>query len=248
VRDKNTGRVLGTVGIASYPVDHKNIAEAVFNEIADANLDNNIKVTHYLSRDGIRYKCSILLKDYVMEPKVGDPAGLVLVFETALTAVKAYRDHCEWLRYWCANGCASIDHHLSTRAKHTKNFDIDFLAGRFVNAPSYYMEDEEKFKKMIETSIERPEVEELFSKTIANSPQRGKPDNVNQKLLTTLMGNYDDEARQQGESLWSVYNAMTNWYTHHPMKKDADFISTNSRRRNDVIKVMESDNWKRLAA
>ena len=162
----------------------------------------------------------------------------------------------------CYNSLVDGDKLAYIYGRHTKNFSIDGFAAKVRTAADYISsEGTDKMRKWYHTNVPRHAVVHMFENTLAkkidNVTTKNKP---NQTALASLMKTFDKENQHlhgnalygrytyhQEGSLWSAYNAATEWSTHINTGTDAP-QNTRIIRETKVKKMLNSSSWKELEA
>lgn len=156
-------------------------------------------------------------------------------------------------RLWCLNGCTNSAFKLGFYAKHTKSISSDEKIANMINSMGLMVEafnnDEEKFRRWIETPVSRGEAKELFSKTIAFAPKAVKVNNEyfnhSLRVMEDLQDRTDQNFAQVGHNLWGVYNTATAWATHIG-DTTGKVHNVERTRESKVASMLNSDHWKKI--
>ena len=200
-----------------------------------------------------------------------DGTGLVVpqfVFRTSHNRTWANNGMMGLFRAFCYNTLVSGDKLAYVYGRHTKGFDaVSF--GAKIRAASEYISGEglTKMKGWYNTEVDREDAIDLFTKTLAKRFDNVKRKNVaNKVMLSNLMKTFDNENRhvhgkglyekygtQMKGSLWTAYQAATDWSTHTSSKNPKMYNTTgihNKRvlREDAVKKMLVSPAWLELEA
>jgi len=200
-----------------------------------------------------------------------DGTGLVVpqfVFRTSHNRTWANNGMMGLFRAFCYNTLVSGDKLAYVYGRHTKGFDaVSF--GAKIRAASEYISGEglTKMKGWYNTEVHRDDAIDLFTKTLAKRFDNVKRKNVaNKVMLSNLMKTFDNENRhvhgkglyekygtQVKGSLWTAYQAATDWSTHTSSRNPKMYNTTgihNKRvlREDAVKKMLVSPTWLELEA
>jgi len=154
----------------------------------------------------------------------------------------ALRSHAGAIDFFCTNGMISGEFQ-STYNKHTSGLVVSGIDRGIERALETFAADQLKWKRWSETPVKHQAAMDLF-KELANS----------EKLRDNLNAQYLRETDTRGNTLWSVYSAMTFYASH----ADGDFklratteqqdtvASTMLNRELNVARWIESPAWKQL--
>jgi hypothetical protein len=154
----------------------------------------------------------------------------------------ALRIHSGAIDFFCTNGIISGEHQSSYN-KHTSGLIVAGVDRIIERALETFASNQTKWKQWTETPIKHSAAMELF-KELASS----------EKLRENLNTQYLRESDTRGNTLWSVYSALTYYASH----ADGDFrlrkttaeqdtvASTMLQRELNVAKWIESPAWKQL--
>ena len=92
---------------------------------------------------------------------------------------------------------------------------------------------------------------DVLSETICK--RKAKPSDkeeqpINKSLLNYLGDQFEEEAKELGETMWAGYNALTHWSTHTLEKgRDKQKQHDQQRKRADMVRdVLTSEPWQVL--
>jgi len=193
---------------------------------------------------GRKLKAELILPKHAIEPAIGDITQLRFKMWDSYDGTFASQHILEGYRLWCLNGCTSRNFALKAHQKHTKQITGDFQMEAAVNKMNVAMlafhEREDEFRRWIAQPVQREEVQDMYTRTLALSPRPSKPDNVSDKVLDNLMQLFDGEQR----NVWGAYNAATAWASHPETKGKA--YNVERTREGKVSSMLRGKHWLEL--
>ena len=166
-----------------------------------------------------------------------------------------------WLNHVCFNTLAVGNKLAYSSIRHNTNVEIDSVNLKIKNAIGAITDETNRFRKWFDTKISDENAKLLFEKTIAKSQadedkiKNGSPA-TNKKQLGVLMDLFEKETTQvhgKGDygrngasgSLWTVFQAGTEWSTHlKDVPKDTNKHIIQHKRHEEIRKMISSSFWK----
>lgn len=255
---KDTGKTLG-VHTGSYNHDgYANHMRNVMEAIVEMENQNKIdvadaKANFSVYEDGKKLKLDITFPRHILEPAIGDITKLRLRDWDSYDSSWGRRLTLDGFRLWCLNGCTSSAFKLNFYAKHTKSISSDESITRMLTNMQTmlitFQDDEEKFKRWINTKVEAKDAMGMFSKTIAFQPKAIKVDGEYfhhaLRTMEDLEATLHNNRSQSGNNLYAVYNTATEWASHVGQSKGR-VHNVERNRESKVASMLNSENWKRL--
>ena len=256
----DTHQSLGVVG-RHYELDpyinHVNAVTQAVTEMIDTDQLNgdNAKANFSVYEGGRKMNLTIDFPNHTIEPQIDDIVRFQFKDSDSYNQTWARRLNYQGFRLWCLNGCTTSAFNLGFYSKHTRSISSDESIARMIHnmktAVTAFKSDEQAYKKLANTHVERNDVLGVFKKTLA-SYENGKTgdtkvsDNKMRDLKTMLQTN----TNHLGWTVWAAYNAATEWASHtdrgHREIRGATH-NVERTRQTDVAKMLRSNPWKALA-
>ena len=186
------------------------------------------------------------------------------VFRTSHNRTWANNGMMGLFRSFCFNTLVSGDKLAYVYGRHTKGFDVVSFAAKIKAASEYVAGDGlSQMKWWYNTELSRDNAIDLFTKTLAKRFDNVKRKNVaNKVMLSNLMKTFDNENRhvhgkglyekygtQMKGSLWTAYQAATEWSSHTATARMKGKAHTRKvLREEEVKKMLVSPAWLELEA
>jgi hypothetical protein len=154
----------------------------------------------------------------------------------------ALRMHAGAIEFYCTNGMISGEYE-STYRKHTSGLYVSGIAPTVHKALATFSYSQSIWKRWATTPVHHQAAMDLF-RELASS----------EKLRENLQDQYLRERDARGDTLWSVYSAMTYYASHadggfalrRTVEQQDTQASVMLNRELSVAKWIESDAWKKL--
>jgi hypothetical protein len=200
---------------------------------------------------GARMRTDIILGDFV-EPKADFRNRGDNTMFTRITLLNSHdgslaiHANSSYLRLICLNGMVDGQWSINTRAKHTVNLNVEALKAKIANMAGVAREeDAERFGLYARTPITPEKAREFFQRTIAKMADDSHGNaRWSERLVETLMQSF----RKEDQTVWGVWNAMTEWSSHGQRKANASVIGTLIGREQRVAQAMRDPRWDEMVA
>ena len=106
-----------------------------------------------------------------------------------------------------------------------------------------FQKQEGKFKTMISTPL-NVEQAHNFIKTFCLSPTKIDPNNYSKPMYNKLLSSYEKEEKLSGNTVYTLYNALTRWGTHAETKGQQHTVERHRNAR--IAQALRSKEWKEL--
>jgi hypothetical protein len=146
------------------------------------------------------------------------------------------------------------------KSRHTKGIDLDAGARIINDAVHVFSNETELWQKWQNQYLTTKDVILLFATTVGCKPilelykSGAYPSDLDRsirasKAMSYIMDKYTHTYKPKfGKTMWSAYNALTDWSTHAPAKNN--IASVRNYRQSQVRKFfqgIESNNWLNVA-
>ena len=157
----------------------------------------------------------------------------------------AYRDLC---RNTLVFGGEKAYHQ---KRRHTRNLDTSALTGKAVLSLDMFQNQREQMNRWASLGLSSRQFVDVLSETICKRktrPSDGEEQPINKSLLNYLGDQFEEEAKELGETMWAGYNALTHWSTHTLEKgREKQKQHDQQRKRADMVRdVLTSEPWQVL--
>ena len=154
----------------------------------------------------------------------------------------ALRIHAGAIDFYCTNGMIRGDY-TSTYKRHTSGLVVAGLSSVITKALMQFTESAVEWERWAKTPVKHAKAMALFE-AIADSA----------KMKDGLLDQYTRETDARGDSLWSVYSALTYYSSHNDgafsLRRSVEEQDTTTsimlKRELNVAKWIQSDEWKAL--
>lgn len=240
VRDDN-GSVLGIHTRAYKLVPN----EPLYRGFDEALRRSGIDLSGLIVEDHVNYGGKRVIRDYrfptvTTEPCVGDIVQLKVSVINSFDSGNAFCAQVGGLRLWCLNGAVSNHGMSSIYGRHTAGFDNARALEKINQALEHYLLNAAAWSDWADREI---------NDTVATIAFEAFPD-LNDTLLQRLQDAWTTESSHAGKTVWALYNALTRWSTHTPVRQSSEdnraSIVLDRERR--VRQFMRSRAFKKLAA
>ena len=141
-------------------------------------------------------------------------------------------------RLICTNGMVSFGLFTKAFGRHTKNFEVGNFVDKLTVSAEIFMDNAEIWQHWAKKRVTVGQVDELL-KTL-ELPERFTEDMVQQFRVECAEANH--------QTVWELFNALTNWSSHGAMRGNAQRAVTTDNREKKVREIINSKAFKALAA
>ena len=245
VRDNST--VLGVVGPRTKLHPYKDTCEVV-NEALSNDMDidlSNAKVTNQIFNSGAYMKRTIEFPNMSIEPTLNDIVNFSIVHYDSYNMKWATQIIAQPRRLVCLNGQTTSDYTIKFYSKHSSNDPVSLkeFSATLEEAVIDFQKQEGKFKTMISTPL-NVEQAHNFIKTFCLSPTKIDPNNYSKPMYNKLLSSYEKEEKLSGNTVYTLYNALTRWGTHAETKGQQHTVERHRNAR--IAQALRSKEWKEL--
>ena len=257
ILNKATGQLVDMRPIPkSYQlVPHQNMMQVQAEQLADSPLGGRLRVVDRLFEAGKKAHRTIYFEDLKADVRSRQDSDSVVPRLDVFNSIDmswsfqvfsgAYRDLC---RNTLVFGGEKAYHQ---KRRHTRNLDTSALTGKAVLSLDMFQNQREQMDRWASLGLSSRQFVELLSETICKRKARpsDKEDQpINKSLLNYLGDQFEEEAKELGETMWSGYNALTHWSTHTLEKgREKQKQHDAQRKRADMVRdVLTSEPWQVL--
>ena len=185
---------------------------------------------------------TITFNKEVIQPKEGDYVKAQITLINSYDGSRKASICFGLMRLVCLNGMVALDANTGVQSfkKHTNNdlFENEYnKISMFKDAVAVF---DTQLQSYANTVVSLDVVRDTLKKTIAKNEV--KENQIMEYVESNNRGSIDKV------DLYSVYNGVTEWATHHGSRATADSNNVYLSRQMDVTKMLQSDNFMQLVA
>ena len=247
----DTNQCLGVVGPRYKAVNHREMIDNQRAIIARSSLNTDgITERIVTDRNGARCYVKHTLPNQFLRTPDGDTAALTFLGVNSFDGLFSFMLSAGARQSACMNGQIFTEGSSTIyKSRHTRQLDIHQGAQIVGKGLQVMMQQNELWKSWYHTVPSEQLIKAIFSEAAGiNLNDENATKNKNYLYMWQVFA--ETYRPRQGNNLWAVYNALTDWATHAPsMKKSSSPIVTlQNRRANKVSKVISNDFYFRQAA
>ena len=155
-------------------------------------------------------------------------------------AINAFRVTMAGRRRLCLNGMVSAERTAMVYARHTAGFSAERAAEGIRRAFERYLAFDSEWKRWTMRPVTELDAQAVFEAMPESNPKR----------LERLLAYWEIEAQSAGETVWGVYNSLTHWASHGPVRRasEANRAAIVVEREALVSRTLTTEAFRRLAA
>tara|TARA_X000001388_G_C2196963_1_gene109740 strand:- start:20 stop:931 length:912 start_codon:yes stop_codon:yes gene_type:complete len=217
-------------------------------------LHDQCKVTDQMYEGKRKFIRRFTFDDITITPdtrKVGDVVRYTVILRTSLdgswvTSIQVYPE-----RLACLNGQTAVmeDMKLVHRWKHTAGFNVQNLQRAFEVGIDTFQSMKPWFETLNSKEISMYDFKTLLKQTMFKKQAEKDSSLKDNKAYNWMIDQLVRESRDLGLTMYAVYNTLTNYSTHTPLRQ------TNTQLHNRVVTdesqiamIVRSPQWHRLVA
>ena len=236
-------------------VPHQDMMRVQAEQLADIPVGGRLRVVDRLFEAGKKAHRTIYFEDLKADVKSRQGSDSVVPRLDVFNSIDmswsfqvfsgAYRDLC---RNTLVFGGEKAYHQ---KRRHTRNLDTSALTGKAVLSLDMFQNQREQMDRWASLGLSSRQFVDVLSETICKRkarPSDGEEQPVNKSLLNYLGDQFEEEAKELGETMWAGYNALTHWSTHTLEKgREKQKQHDAQRKRADMVRdVLTSEPWQVL--
>ena len=236
-------------------VPHQDMMKVQAQQLADSPLGGRLRVVDRLFEAGKKAHRTIYFEDLKADVRSRQGSDSVVPRLDVFNSIDmswsfqvfsgAYRDLC---RNTLVFGGEKAYHQ---KRRHTRNLDTSALTGKAVLSLDMFQNQREQMDRWASLGLSSRQFVDVLSETICKRkarPSDGEEQPVNKSLLNYLGDQFEEEAKELGETMWAGYNALTHWSTHTLEKgREKQKQHDAQRKRADMVRdVLTSEPWQVL--
>lgn len=208
------GEPIAVVGSGYKVVQNREVFTSFNNMLLRSGLDLdglkvNVKTSHGGARSFVRYELPAYGVDVTgRDRQVGDLINLQFLVVNSYDGSTSFSANLQGMRLACLNGMVLGQNISCYKAKHTKSLDVDKASEKLRIAADAFANIGEEWKRMYDTEISPETAQRAITKLAAGA----------EKVQQFLENQFQREVRELGHTEWALFNAMTHWSTHAPVR------------------------------
>ena len=217
----------------------------VFEPFEEAILRSGVPIEGLEVHEGLAYRGRTVVHEYIfphvaLEPQIGDVVEFKLLVVNSYDATNAFRAVMAGRRRLCLNGLVGEERKAQVYARHTSGFSSERAIDGIQRAMDRYFALDGEWKRWAAREIPPETAREVFEAMPEANPRR----------LTRLDEAWAVEAQLAGQTVWGLYNALTRWSTHAPVRvaSEANRAAVVLNRESLVRRALASPAFQRLVA
>ena len=235
-----TEKIISVVG-SGYKLEHN---DEVYPKFEDAirlsslnttGMTRDVQTSHGEGRTVVSYT----FPEHRVSIKEGDEMDLTLTVLNSYDTSWRFRSLMGAFRLLCANGMIVGDTLAEYSGKHTASLDTDRAIKDLGIALDIYLQNADAWKEYPKIAVTTKQVDSVFANLAKGSKTM-------LKMLDNTFNNIYKE--EMGNTLWALYNTLTDWSTHAKVKNLDNQASIIINREERVRKVLPMLEDIRLAA
>jgi len=238
---EDTGAVLGVHRDGYQLLPNRALFEGLEAALLDADLPlDRVEVVDQLAYGGRWAIRTYVLPAITLAPRVGDLVRLRLQALNSYGAERAFRARVSGQRLICTNGLVTEAGAVAVYGRHTSGFSLRRAVEKLRHAVEAFVLKEAEWRGWAEREIAAAEATEVF---------QAMP-GANARLVARLTEHWNQEAGALGATLWALYNALTHWSSHEPVRPASvpNRAAIVLGREDRVRQLMERPAFQRLTA
>lgn len=199
-----------------------------------------MQVTAEMAYHGARTMLSFTFPSYGFAiSRIGDLVNLKLKVINSYDGTAALTCILSGHRLACLNGMVVEKNFAHSYIRHRRGFNLMSIQESLTTALSTYLKHIQQWQAWAHIPLTDSQADQVFSIL----PQ------TNERLHKRLQMIYAEEKASLGGNLWSVFNTLTHFSTHSPVRRDSvdNAASIRLSREQKVRNVLNSDFWQTLA-
>ena len=231
----DTLQVLDVKGNNYNEVQHPDMFRRAEDIIAKSDLDltgmtRKIDVSH----DGARAYARYIFPAISQEVAPEDQSQLELTCINSFDGSFPFMMSFGAVRILCNNGQVFLNSLATYRSKHTNSLNVKTAGNYLINAINLFQKENEKWKQWREMPVTGEKALELFYQVTG---AKMKNEYQHPKSVETLLKLHDRYTKNSSASVWTVYNALTDWSSHGHTSREVKSLDALRTKRESVIRA-----------
>jgi len=231
----DTLQVLDVKGNNYNEVQHPDMFRRAEDIIAKSDLDltgmtRKIDVSH----DGARAYARYIFPAISQEVAPEDQSQLELTCINSFDGSFPFMMSFGAVRILCNNGQVFLNSLATYRSKHTNSLNVKTAGNYLINAINLFQKENEKWKQWREMPVTGEKALELFYQVTG---AKMKNEYQHPKSVETLLKLHNRYTKNSSASVWTVYNALTDWSSHGHTSREVKSLDALRTKRESVIRA-----------
>jgi len=244
----------GVVGSKYHPTAYHELVDRCSEGLVKANLDTGCIVKDAMHEGGAKFVRTISYPNITIEPKTrkqGDIIRFEVVLRSSLDGSWVHSLQILPIRLLCSNGMVGVDsnYKLIFNFKHTTGFTADMIRDKVLIGQESFQEMKPWFESLSNAEVTTDDVKSLLKQTLFKKQAQKDAELKENKTFNWMMEQFLRETKDLGMTMWSVYNMLTAYATHTPLRRSNTPIHSRVvTDQQQIMMVMRSPQWYRLVA
>jgi hypothetical protein len=231
----DTLQVLDVKGNNYNEVQHPDMFRRAEDIIAKSDLDltgmtRKIDVSHDGARAYARYIFPAISQEVAPEDKSQLELTCINSFDGSFPFMMSFGA----VRILCNNGQVFLNSLATYRSKHTNSLNVKTAGNYLINAINLFQKENAKWKQWREMPVTGEKALELFYQVTG---AKMKNEFQHPKSVETLLKLHDRYTKNSTASVWTVYNALTDWSSHGHTTREVKSLDALRTKRESVIRA-----------
>ena len=230
------------------------LLEPLNEGLVSANLDKGCLVKDAIYDGGAKFVRKISYPNITIEPntrKEGDIIRFEIVFRSSLDGSWVHSLQILPIRLLCSNGMVGVDsnYKLIFNFKHTTGFNPSVIRDKVLIGQESFQEMKPWFESLSNAEVTTDDVKSLLKQTLFKKQVQRDAELKENKTFNWMMEQFLKETKDLGMTMWAVYNMLTHYATHTPLRRsNTPLHSRVVTDQQQIMMVMRSPQWHRLVA
>ena len=244
----------GVVGSKYHPTAYHELVDRCSEGLVKANLDTGCVVKDAMHEGGAKFVRTISYPNITIEPKTrkeGDIIRFEIVLRSSLDGSWVHSLQILPIRLLCSNGMVGVDsnYKLIFNFKHTTGFTAEMIRDKVLIGQESFQEMSQWFEALSNAEVTTSDVKSLLKQTLFKKQAQKDAELKENKTFNWMMEQFLKETKDLGMTMWAVYNMLTHYATHTPLRRsNTPLHSRVVTDQQQIMMVMRSPQWHRLVA
>ena len=125
------------------------------------------------------------------------------------------------IRLLCSNGMVGVDsnYKLIFNFKHTTGFTADMIRDKVLIGQESFQSLQTWFESLSNAEVTTDDVKALLKQTLFKKQAQKDAELKENKTFNWMMEQFLRETKDLGMTMWAVYNMLTHYATHTPLRR-----------------------------
>jgi hypothetical protein len=236
----DTLEVLDVKGNNYNEVQHPDMFKRAEDIIAKSDLDltgmtRKIDVSHNGARAYARYIFPAISQEVTPEDESQLELTCINSFDGSFPFMMSFGA----VRLLCNNGQVFLNSLATYRSKHTNSLNVKTAGNYLINAINLFQKENAKWQEWREMPVSDEKALQLFYQVTDNkmkSSDRVEETFQRPKSVQLLLNIHSRYTKNSNPSVWTVYNALTDWSSHGHTTREVKSLDALRTKRESIIR------------